>query len=45
MAEHKIDMNITKIEKYKELNSTSTPEYKTDMNVAGKLSSTFTMEH
>ena len=30
MAEHKTDINITKIEKYKKLNMT---EHKTDMNI------------
>ena len=30
MTEHKTDMNITKIEKYKKLNMT---EHKTDMNI------------
>ena len=31
--------------KTEKLNSTSTAQYKTDMNLTGKLSSTFTMEH
>ena len=34
MTEHKTDMNITKIVKYKKsLNSTSMTEYKTDMSI------------
>ena len=34
MMEHKLDMSITKINKYKKnLNSTSTAEYKTNMNI------------
>ena len=32
MMEHKTDMNITKINKYKKLNSTSTTEHKTEHN-------------
>ena len=46
MTKHKTDMNITKIEKYKKkLNSASTAEYKTKMNITEKLSSIFTKEH
>ena len=41
---HKTDMNITKINKYKKLSSTSTVEYKTNMSITAKLSSTFTKE-
>ena len=35
MTEHKIDMDITKTDKYKrkKLNRTSTAERKTDMNI------------
>ena len=42
MIEHKTDMNITKIDKYKKLNMT---EHKTDMNITEKLSSTSMMEY
>ena len=42
MIEHKTDMNITKIDKYKKLNMT---EHKTDINITEKLSSTSTMEY
>ena len=46
MTKHKTDMNLTKIDNYKKkLNSTSTAEYKINMNITEKLSSTFTMEH
>ena len=48
MTEHRTDMNLTKIGRYKKkkkVNSTSTAEYKTNMNITEKLSSTFTMEH
>ena len=34
MTEHKTDMNITKIDKYKKLNRNSLTEHKTDMNIA-----------
>ena len=44
MTEHKTDMNITKIDKYKKLNSTSATEYKTNMNMTEKMSSTYTKE-
>ena len=30
---HKTDMNITKIDKYKKMNSNSMTEHKTDMNI------------
>ena len=33
MMEHKTDMKITKIDKYKKLNSSSIMECKTDMNI------------
>ena len=42
MIEHKTDMNITKIDKYKKLNMT---EHKTDINITEKLSSTSMMEY
>ena len=42
MIEHKTDMNITKIDKYKKLNMT---EHKTDINITEKLSSTSIMEY
>ena len=42
MIEHKTDMNITKIDKYKKLNMT---ELKTDINITEKLSSTSMMEY
>ena len=42
MIEHKTDMNITKIDKYKKLNMT---KHKTDMNITEKLSSTSMMEY
>ena len=45
MTEHKTDMNVTKIGKYKKLNITSTVECKTDMSITEKLSSIFTKEH
>ena len=45
MTEHKTDMNVTKIDKYKKLNITSTAECKTDINITEKLSSIFTKEH
>ena len=47
MTEHRTDMNLTKIGRYKKkkVNITSTAEYKTNMNITEKLSSTFTMEH
>ena len=37
MTEHKTDIKITKIDKYKKkLNNTSTAEYKTNMNITEK---------
>ena len=33
MTEHKTNMNITKINKYKKLNSNSMTEHKTDINI------------
>ena len=49
MTEHKTDMNITKIDKYKKkknkMNSTPTAEYKTNMSITEKLNSTFTKKH
>ena len=45
MTEHKTDTNKltnTKNNNKKKLNSTSTLEYKTDMNITEKRSSTFT---
>ena len=49
MTEHKTDMNITKIDKYKKknpkLNNTSTAEYKTNMKITERLSSTFKNKH
>ena len=33
MTEHKTDMNITKIDKYKKLNTNSMTEHKADINI------------
>ena len=48
MTDYETDMSITKIEKRREkkkMNSTSTAEYKTNMNITEKLSSTFRKEN
>ena len=42
MAEHKTEWTLLKLTNTKKLNSTSTAEYKTEMNITEKLSSTFT---